>query len=679
MKNICFLSVCICLILASCRQSDEKTKQVIMEPSIQKLVDSLSDKFGKDIKTRIEMGVKQAAKLWTKTDGSGSDFEKYCLENFLGNDSARFIAFQHLSANFESLFGNFNRMNLDLQKQTQLDIGPILPIDEVFSGYNPGAHLNDDLYNNKIAFFIILNFPHFSLQEKNELGKSWTRKEWAYARLGDLFDSRVPAKNVQDVSKALSDADMYISDYNIYVGQLLNKEGKTLFQKNMKLISHWGLRDEIKANYGKPDGLEKQELIYEAMKHIIKQDIPKEIINSEKYQWNPYTNIITENNKELAVQPEPDVRYQRILENFKALKAADAYYVDLDTYIKQKFEGEMEMPQEEVEKLFIEFITSPEVKKVAGLIKKRLGRELQPFDLWYDGFKARSSINNDKLESTVRKKYPNNLAFKKDIVNILTKLSFEKTKAEFVASKVDVDPARGSGHAWGAAIHDMNSHLRTRIEPNGMNYKGYNIAIHEFGHTVEQTFSLQNIDYYELAGIPNTAFTEALAFVFQSRDLEILGIKDDNPDKNHLMALDKFWDLYEIMGVSLVDMNVWKWLYAHPTATASELKRAVLDIAMNIWNQYFSEIFGIKDQQILAIYSHMISDPLYLSAYPIGYLIEFQLEQYFAGKNFGKEVERIYSQGKLTPKEWMMKAVGEEISIKPILKATDTALEIITN
>ena len=75
----------------------------------------------------------------------------------------------------------------------------------------------------------------------------------------------------------------------------------------------------------------------------------------------------------------------------------------------------------------------------------------------------------------------------------------------------------------------------------------------------------------------------------------------------------------------------------------------------------------------------MISDPLYLSAYPIGYLIEFQLEQYFAGKNFGKEVERIYSQGKLTPKEWMMKAVGEEISIKPILKATDTALEIITN
>ncbi|MCK7534347.1 MAG: hypothetical protein MZV63_26685 [Marinilabiliales bacterium] len=64
-----------------------------------------------------------------------------------------------------------------------------------------------------------------------------------------------------------------------------------------------------------------------------------------------------------------------------------------------------------------------------------------------------------------------------------------------------------------------------------MNYKGYNIAIHEFGHTVEQTISLHDVDHYLLRGVPNTAFTEALAFVFQKRDLELLGIKDENQDK----------------------------------------------------------------------------------------------------------------------------------------------------
>ncbi len=472
-----------------------------------------------------------------------------------------------------------------------------------------------------------------------------TRKNWAYARFGDMFDSRVPAENVQAVAKALSDADMYISDYNIYVDRLVNNENKTFFEKNMKLISHWGLRDEIKANYGKTDGLEKQKIIYEAMKRIVNQDIPKVVINSEKYVWNPYANKVTENGKEINSIPEPDTRYQKILDNFKALKKADTFYVDLNTFIKQKFEGEMEMPQEEIEKLFVEFVSSSEVKKVAGLIRKRLGRELQPFDLWYDGFKPRSSISNEYLEKTVSKKYPNSQAFKNDMVNILTKLSFEKTKAEFIASKVDVDTARGSGHAWGAAMHDMNSHLRTRITGNGMNYKGYNIAIHEFGHTVEQTISMQDMDYYVLTGIPNTAFTEALAFVFQHRDIELLGIKDNNPDKDYLFALDDFWSLYEIMGVSLVDMNVWKWLYSHPDATAAELKIEVVRLSKDIWNKYYAEVFGCKDEVLLGVYSHMISDPLYLSAYPIGYLIEFQLEQYIAGKNFGNEIERIIVSG----------------------------------
>ena len=31
----------------------------------------------------------------------------------------------------------------------------------------------------------------------------------------------------------------------------------------------------------------------------------------------------------------------------------------------------------------------------------------------------------------------------------------------------------------------QRSRLRTRIPSQGMDYKGYNIAIHEFGHNVE--------------------------------------------------------------------------------------------------------------------------------------------------------------------------------------------------
>ncbi len=57
-----------------------------------------------------------------------------------------------------------------------------------------------------------------------------------------------------------------------------------------------------------------------------------------------------------------------------------------------------------------------------------------------------------------------------------------------------------------------------------MNYKGFNIAVHEMGHNVEQTLSLNDVDHALLSGVPGTAFTEALAFVFQGHDLELLGL-----------------------------------------------------------------------------------------------------------------------------------------------------------
>ncbi|MDR1115984.1 MAG: hypothetical protein LBL33_07565 [Tannerella sp.] len=41
-----------------------------------------------------------------------------------------------------------------------------------------------------------------------------------------------------------------------------------------------------------------------------------------------------------------------------------------------------------------------------------------------------------------------------------------------------------------AAMKGQKARLRTRIPADGMNYKGYNIAIHEFGHNVKQTIMI---------------------------------------------------------------------------------------------------------------------------------------------------------------------------------------------
>jgi hypothetical protein len=366
-----------------------------------------------------------------------------------------------------------------------------------------------------------------------------------------------------------------------------------------------------------------------------------------------------------------------LLNNFRAMQAIDAYSPQYPTFIQRKFDGEMEISQEEVEKLFTNFVSSPQVKEVAAIIQKRIGRELRPFDIWYNGFKARSGITEEELDKKIRSLYPSPAQFQADLPNIMKKLGFSSEDAAFITSKVQVDPSRGAGHAQGAAMRSEKARLRTRIAGNGMNYKGYNIAVHEFGHNVEQTITLHNVYDYMLNGVPNTAFTEALAFIFQKRDLELLGMKETNTDKETMMTLDNFWACYEIMGVSLVDMNVWKWLYAHPDATPAQLKEAVMTISKEVWNKYYADVLGSKDETILAVYSHMIDAPLYLSAYPIGHLIDFQIEKYLVGKNFATEVKRIYSFGRVTPQVWMKNAVGEELSEKPLLEATSKAVTSI--
>lgn len=680
-KYLLFLALPLIVLAAGCNKpkgSAMETKPAfITQATVDNVIKKLTDSCGEASKLRIERGVKQAASLWEKQDGDQQAFTAFCTGNFVADTAKLDVLFKKLQRSFEVLYGNYNKMGMDLRVPVDLSGDELTPIDEMFASFSPSSHLTDDLFANKIAFITMLNFPFYSLAEKTELGKDWSRRDWAYARMGDAFTSRVPAELNQKLSDALAKSDMYISEYNIMMDKLVDASGKIYFPEGMKLITHWGLRDELKSHYGKADGVVKQKMVYAVMKRIIDQSIPEMVINNAAYQWNPADNKVLKDGKEVTATPEPDRRYEMLLNNFKAIHATDAYYPALPTYSQRAFELSMEIPEQDVQKLFIALVTSPEIKEVAALISKRLGRNLEPFDIWYDGFKARSGLNEDDLTAKTQKLYPTPAAFEKDMPNMLRKLGWSADRAAYIASKIQVDPARGSGHAAGAQMKGDKARLRTRIADKGMNYKGYNIAVHEFGHNVEQTIDLYDIDYYMLQGVPNTSFTEALAFLFQKRDLDLLGIKDNNPDKEHLAALDAIWSCYEIMGVSLLDMQVWKWLYANPDATPAQLKEAVMRIAKEVWNLYYAPVFGMKDEPVLAIYSHMIDNPLYLPNYPVGHLIDFQVDGFIKGKNFAAEVDRMYTLGRLTPQAWMQGAVGTPISIDPMLKSVDEALKAI--
>ena len=667
----------VCMSACS-KKNNDATMSNIDKNCIEKTVKALCDKYAgtEGIEDRITKGVEQTAALWTKTDGTPEEFETFCMENFVADTDKRARMAEQLEQNLESLWGCFNKMNVDLNLPIHVDGPEPTKLDELFGAYSPSAHFNDDMFEQKIAFLVVLNFPFYTLEEKNTLGKDWSRQEWAYARLGDVFTARVPAECQQALSAQLSVADNYISNYNIQMGHLLNDKGEHIFPE-LSLITHWGLRDELKTHYNEGDsGLAKQRMIYQVMRRIIDQSIPECVIDNPDYDWNPYTNAVFKNGKEEEVKPEPNTRYQYFLDNFHAMQQVDKYNPRYPTALARAFEEDMEVSFDEIEKLFDAFCSAPQVGEVAKLIEQRLGRKLEPFDIWYDGFKSRSTLNEDNLSAMTRKLYPNREAFaSKGMPFILNQLGFNKEKSDFICSHITVDPSRGAGHAWESNMRSDNARLRTRIGKDGMDYKGYNIAVHEFGHNVEQTITLHDVDHYIMKGVPNTAFTEALAFVFQVRDLDFLGYKNDDPTREAMQTLDIFWGCYEIMGVALVDMYTWRWLYEHPNATVEQLKEQVISTAQEVWNKYYAQYLGEQDSPILAIYSHMIDSPLYLANYPYGHIIQFQLEQQLKGKSVAAEIERIYPAGRLTPQHWMRHAVGSEVSTQPLLDAAKVSLQ----
>jgi hypothetical protein len=655
---------------------EELTRSEVLDP----LIDELVATHGEEQRARIEAGLRQAAARWRGGDGSVAEFAVFAETHFVSEAADLDRLFARFQDNLEQVAGHLHEIDRFLQEPIHLDRGPVAPLDQLFARYDLAAHLIEDMFRTKIGFVILLNFELFTLEQMLESGGGWSRDQWARARAVELFEARVPPEVEQEITEAFVAADDYIANYNVYMHNLLTEEGERLFPEGLKLISHWGLRDELKAHYGQEGALPRQRMIHRVMERIVAQEIPAAVIDNPDVDWVVATGEVRPRvaGGEVDPAPEPDTRYAMLQDTFKAVKLADPFHPTAPTYILRKFEHAREIPEPEVRALLESVLRAEVLKDVARLIEKRLGRELEPFDIWYDGFAPRGTRSEAELDEIVRRKYPTVEAFQNDLPQILGKLGFDAQTAEFLAGKIVVDPARGAGHAMGAQRREDAAHLRTRFEKDGMNYKGYNIAIHELGHNVEQVFSLNRIDHYMLEGVPNTSFTEGFAFAFQARDIELLGLEDDDPLKPHYAALDTLWTTFEIGGVGMVDIEIWHWMYDHPDATPVELKAAVIQIAKDVWNEYFAPVFGIEDSPLLAIYSHIIDAGMYIPDYPMGLLIQFQMQEYFKQHGLAGEMERMCKLGSLTPDAWMREAVGGPISADPLIAASKEAVTALS-
>src|SRR5256886_4041520 len=403
------------------------------------LVAALVQKHGQSSRDRAERGVRQLVAYWRPQDGDGAALRAFVEQGFVADPQELDALHRRFSAALEQIDGHMLEIGRALRSWNELELGPQMEVDQLFAALDVGAHLPEDLFSSKLAFVALLNFAQPDLREMVAQGPRWTRR----------FALRPSGAARQAVAKATADAEAYIAGYNVWMHHVLAPDGRRLFPKGVRLLTHWNLRDQIKADYAEPDqplALARQRLIRDVMERIVTQGIPKAVIDDPRVDWNPSTNAVTATPPEevetdqmqkqgkrpaqpsVSAEREPDQRYAVLLADFRAARLLDQDSPMAPTLIDRNFQLDDEILEQRVRALLTQILESPLVPRVAALIQKRLGRALEPFDIWYAGFVEKQP--EAELSKLTRARYPTPEALKKDIPRILQALGFsaEKTR-----------------------------------------------------------------------------------------------------------------------------------------------------------------------------------------------------------------------------------------------------------
>ena len=609
-------------------------------------------------------GVARVANRWQESDGDGETFKSFCIKHFITDESDRARLLDRYESALGSIGGHLYEIGRHLRRWTDLRGDEMPEVDNLMAMFDPCPDLSDQFYKQKIAFIALLNFDRPDLSTMLDQGDSWSTDKWAEVRAGWAFGPRIPAEVNDRARKLEHDADMFVSEFHVPVGCMIDDEGKSWFEKDRKLIAHWLIREEIKAGYTEDNGINKQRALSWVMGRHIDGTLPKSVMNSTcEGKWDPRKNTIDGIEQTDILGP---VRYEQLLSQRSVANDYDIYFEEHPTAIARKFDLEREIPEKSVEALMIELLEAPVRKDIAKLLSKQLGRPLESFDIYLEDISESGSAA--ELDEKVTAKFKDELVFQDKLPEVLRDLGYSDEDAEFLGTRVNVEIARGAGHAMRPGIPEYHAWLRTNRLDDRLGWDGFDTAMHELGHNLEQLISTHFVPRPLLRNVPNTACTEAFAFLYQNKAREVVGIQEDDETKAFAVAsIEGLLSACQIAGPSLVELYTWRWLYENPETTPEVLRDKMISIADDVWNKYFKDQFGEDPYHILAAYQHMIGYPLYLADYTIGHVISHQIKSHMRGKDLAAETKRICSIGRLTPDLWMKRAVGNGISAKQLI------------
>lgn len=627
---------------------------------------------------RIETGVNQVDARWQTVDGDDDAFEKFCTTNFVSAPERLNQLLLRLEGALEQIQGHLYEMHRTLRRHADLAGDTCPGVDDLLATFDPAPDLAEQLYRQRIAFIGLLNFARPTLEAMLDGGGSWDLDRWAAARIAQAFGARIPQELSQRARTIGHACSQWVSHFHIPVGTLVDSTSSRWYPEDRALLTHWLVREEIKAQYNSPTGVTRQRALASVMSRAIDGTIPESVMNrTSKADWNCQDNTIGGVAVGSADTMGP-VRYERWLSQFALAREIDAYYPEHPTAIARKFDLAREMSVTSVEQLLVDLLEHPVRIQLAAFLRQRLGRPLEPFDIYFDDIaEARPS---SELNAAVRARFPDEKAFQAALPGVLADLGFSKTDAQFLGSRIQVEIARGSGHAMRPLLPEYNAWLRTSRLKDELGWDGFDTAMHELGHNLEQLCSTNFAPRPSLRNVPNTACTEAFAFLYQSLGKKVLGIESPGGEQR-TFAIDCMQTMLaacQIAGPSLLELEVWRWMYSHPGATADQLRTEVLAIAARIWARYYERDFGHDPYHLLAAYQHMIAHPLYLADYTLGHVMSHQIRSFMRGKQVAAETMRITSIGRFTPDLWMRKAVGSPVSCASLAGDCADSLALLT-
>ena len=636
---------------------------------------ALVAKHGEGQRAAIEAGVQRVALRWNEKDGDAAAFAEFCTKHFVSDAAERTRLLARLEKALEQIDGHLYEMRRTLRRNHDLRGDEFPGVDDILAQFDPSPDLSEQMYKQKIAHLCLLNFARPTLATMLRQGPAWDDAGWAAARVAQNFGPRIPAELADRARKTSFESGKFVSHFHVPVGGMVDANGKRWFEADRKLIAHWLVREEIKAGYGDPDGLAKQRALSWVMARHIDGSIPKRVMSGEeKRDWNPEKNTIAGGDPGELLGL---ARYEHWIANFRMAREFDPLYPDEPTAIARKFALEREMPEADVEKLMTDLLDAPVRKDLAAFMSRKLGRALEPFDIYFeDVVEAKPAT---EMNAAVRRRFANVKELEAKLPEVLRELGFRGPDADFLGSRIKVEVCKGAGHAMRPYLEGYGAWLRTSSLDTELGWDGFDTAMHELGHNLEQLCSTYFVSRPALRGVPNTACTEAFAFLYQSLAKRVLGLEDAAEAERQFAAdsVATMLSACQIAGPSLLELRAWRWLYENPTATPAALRDEVLRIAADLWTRFYERDFGKDSYRILAAYQHMIAHPLYLPDYTLGHMMSHQIRSYMRGKDLAGETKRITSLGCLTPDLWMKKAVGGPVSADPLARDAAAGLPLL--